>query len=173
LLLLCWSSDICSHVEEGLITSEYARSFFMRRFLLIALTVGLALPIIGCSSKKQVSTNVKPVIETLVSATESWNGDSYSYPEGQAQITLLRITAPVGFRTPVHTHPQPGVAYVAKGKLECVVTATNTKVFSAGDSFATTSGETPHYCESIGTESAVVFVAYAGVEGEPISIPIK
>ena len=145
----------------------------MRSFLLIALTAGLVIPIVGCSSNKQVSTNLKPVIETLVSATDSWNGDSYSYPEGQAQMTLLRITAPVGFRTPVHTHPQPGVAYVAKGKLDCVVTATNTKVFSAGDSFATTFGDTPHYCESVGTEAAVVFVSYAGVEGEPVTAPIK
>ena len=37
------------------------------------------------------------------------------------------------------------------------------KVFSAGDSFATTSGETANYCESISTEPAVVFVAYAGL----------
>ena len=145
----------------------------MRRFLLIALTAGIALPIIGCNSKKQLSTNAKPVIETLISATESWSKDSYSYPEGKSQMTLLRITAPMGYRTPVHTHSQPGVAYVLKGKLECVVTATNTKVFSAGDSFATTSGDTPHYCESIGTEPAVVFVAYAGVEGEPVTVPIK
>jgi len=145
----------------------------MRRLLLIAVTVGLAIPIIGCGSKQQVSTTAKPVIETLVSATESWNGDSYSYPDGQAQMTLLRITAPVGFRTPVHTHPQPGVAYVVEGKLDCVVTATNTKVFSAGDSFATTAGDTPHYCESIGSEPAVVFVAYAGVEGQQVTIPIK
>ena len=86
----------------------------MRRLLLIAVTVGLAIPIIGCGSKQQVSTTAKPVIETLVSATESWNGDSYSYPDGQAQITLLRITAPVGFRTPVHTHPQPSLINTTK-----------------------------------------------------------
>ncbi len=143
----------------------------MRRFLLISLTVGLVFSIIGCSSKKNMSANAKPVVETLLSATESWSGDSYSYPKGQAQMTLLRITAPVGFRTPVHTHPQPSVAYVVKGKLDCVVTEINTKVFSAGDSFATTSGETPHYCESIGNEPAVVFVAYAVVEGEPVTVP--
>ena len=88
-------------------------------------------------------------------------------------MTLLKITAPVGFRTPVHTHPQPGVAYVVKGTLDCVVAADNTKVFAAGDSFATTFGDTPHYCESVGNESAIVFVAYAGVEEEPVTIPLK
>ena len=145
----------------------------MRRFLFFVLTAGFALPISGCNFQGNTSKEVKPVIETLVSASESWNGDLYSYPQGQAQMTLLKITAPVGFRTPVHTHPQPGVAYVAKGSLDCVVTAENTKVFSAGDSFATTFGNTPHYCESVGNESAIVFVAYAGVEEEPVTIPFK
>ncbi len=143
----------------------------MRRFLFLALTAGIALPIVACSPRKQTSLSTSPVVETLISATESWNGDTYSYGDGQAQITLLRITAPVGFKTPVHTHPQPGVAYVVKGILDCVVTANNTKVFTPGDSFATTFGETPHYCQSIGKEDAVVFVAYAGVEGQPVTVP--
>ena len=145
----------------------------MRRLFFFLLTTSFALPISGCSLQKNTSKNAKPVIETLLRASESWNGDLYSYPQGQAQMTLLKITAPVGYRTPVHTHPQPGVAYVVKGTLDCVVTADNTKVFSAGESFATTFGDTPHYCESVGTESAIVFVAYAGVEGESVTIPLK
>tara|TARA_B100000579_G_scaffold397203_1_gene376596 strand:- start:35 stop:457 length:423 start_codon:yes stop_codon:yes gene_type:complete len=139
----------------------------------LLLTAGFAIPISGCNLQMSRSNNKKPVIETLVKASESWNGDLYSYPQGQAQMTLLKITAPIGFRTPVHTHPQPGVAYVVKGKLDCVVTANKTKVFSAGDSFATTFGDTPHYCESVGSESAIVFVAYAGVEEEPVTIPLQ
>ena len=145
----------------------------MRRLFFFLLTTSIALPISGCNLQKNTSKNAKPVIETLVSASESWNGDLYSYPQGQAQMILLKITAPVGFRTPVHTHPQPGVAYVFKGELDCVVTANKTKVFSEGDSFATTFGDTPHYCESVGNESAIVFVAYAGVEEEPVTIPFK
>ena len=146
---------------------------FMRRFFLLAFTAGFALIISACNLQKNTSMKLKPVIETLVIASESWNGDLYSYPQGQAKMTLLRITAPVGFRTPVHTHPQPGVAYVTQGKLDCVVTADKTKVFASGDSFATTFGDTPHYCESVGNESAIIFVAYAGVEEEPVTIPFK
>ena len=145
----------------------------MRRLFFFLLTIGFALPISGCNFQKNTSKNSKPVIETLVSASESWNGDLYSYPQGQAQMTLLKITAPVGFRTPVHTHPQPGVAYVVKGTLDCVVTADKTKVFSEGDSFATTFGDTPHYCESVGNEPAIVYVVYAGVEGNSVTIPFK
>ena len=145
----------------------------MQRLFFLLLTVGFALPISGCSFQKITSKNSKPVIETLVSASESWNGDLYSYPPGQAKMTLLRITAPVGFRTPVHIHPQPGVAHIVKGKIECVVTADKTSVFSAGDSFATTFGNTPHFCESVGNEPAIILVGYAGVEEEPVTIPLK
>ena len=145
----------------------------MRSFFLFVLATGFAIPISGCNFQKNLLKKPKPIIETLVSSSKSWNGDLYSYPKGQAQMTLLKITAPVGFRTPVHTHPQPGLAYVFKGKLDCVVTANKTKVFSEGDSFATTFGDTPHYCESVGNESAIIFVAYAGVEEEPLTIPFK
>ena len=145
----------------------------MQRLFFFLLTAGFVLPIAGCNFQKSTSKNAKPVIETLLTTTESWNGDLYSYPQGQTQMTLLKITAPVGFRTPVHTHPQPGVAYVAKGTLDCVVTADNTKVFSGGDSFATTFGDTPHYCESVGNEPAIVYVVYAGAEGNTVTIPFK
>ena len=145
----------------------------MQRIFLLFLTTSFAITISGCSSQRNNTNNLKPVVETLVSSSLSWNGDLYSYPEGQALMTLLKITIPTGYRTPVNTHPQPGVAHVVKGKIDCVVTADNTKVFSAGDSFATTFGNTPYYCESVGNEEAIVFFGYAGVEEKPITIPFK
>ena len=44
-------------------------------------------------------------------------------------MTLLEITTPVGFRTQVHTHTQPGIAHFVKGQIECVVSAEKTKVY--------------------------------------------
>ena len=88
----------------------------MRRFLLLALTAGISIPIVACNPKKQ--TSLEPVvIETLISASESWNGDSFSYPRGQAEMKLEKITAQPGFKTPLHLHPQPGIIYVQKGTL--------------------------------------------------------
>ena len=73
----------------------------MRRFLLFALTAGIAIPIVACSPKKQSS--IEPVVvETLISANESWNGDSFKYPRGQAEMKLEKITAQPGFKTPLH-----------------------------------------------------------------------
>ena len=143
----------------------------MRRFLIIALTTGISLPIIACSANKQAS--VKPlVIETLISATESWNGDSFKYPRGKAEMSLQRITAQPGFRTPLHSHPQPGIAYVVKGFLSCGTSDGKSLKAGPGDSFASPQG-TVHYCENVGKEEALVFVASAGSKGTETTVPIK
>jgi len=148
--------------------------FLNRLCLASALMISTGFGIAGCGTNPKGSNpNAKPVIETLVNATESWSGDAYSYPDGRAQMTLLRITIPAGFRTPVHIHPQPGVAYVVKGRLECVVKADQTLISGPGDSFATTFGEVPHYCENIGEDEGIVYVTYAGVEGQSVTASVE
>ncbi len=146
---------------------------FKRFFLFPAIFALTGLSIIGCGTEKQITRDLKPLVETLVSSKESWSGDLYAYPEGQALITLLRITAPPGFRTPVHRHFQPGVAYVIKGTFECVVKADQTLIAGPGDSFPTTYGDVPHYCENIDKKEAVIIVAYSGVEGQAVTLPLK
>ena len=144
------------------------KTFLIRAFLFFSM-----LLLLGCDAKKKsLNTYNKPIIENLITATESWAGDVYSYPKGQAQMTLLRIKVPVGYRTPVHIHPQPGVAFVAKGRLECVVKANKTLIAETGDSFATNFGDVPHYCENIGDDEVLIFVAYAGAEGKVLTIPL-
>ena len=145
----------------------------MRRFLLLALTAGIAFPIFACSSKKEISANVEPVVvETLISATQSWNGDAYDYPKGKAQMTLQRITAQPGFKTPLHFHSQPGIAYVVKGNLSCGTLNGKALKVGPGESFATPQ-DSVHYCESIGDEAALVFVASAGVKEQKATVPYK
>ena len=145
----------------------------MRRFLLFALIAGIALPLVACRSKKETSLNIEPVVvETLITATKSWNGDSYDYPRGKAQMTLQRITAQPGFKTPLHFHSQPGVAYVVKGNLSCGTTDGQALNVAPGESFAAPQ-DTVHYCKSVGNEAALVFVASAGVEGKEVTVPYK
>ena len=143
----------------------------MHRLFLLALTAGIALPIASCSAKKETSLENEPVVvETLISATESWNGDPYKYPSGIAQMTLQRIIAQPGFKTPLHFHSQPGIAYLVKGNLSCGTVDGKFLKVAPGDSFAAPQ-DTVHYCESVGKEAALVFVASAGVEGEKLTIP--
>ncbi len=145
----------------------------MHRLFLLVLTAGIALPIVSCNAKKETSLENKPVVvETLISATESWNGDLYKYPKGKAQMTLQRIIAQPGFKTPLHFHSQPGIAYLVKGNLSCGTTDGQVLKVGPGESFAT-SQDTVHYCKSVGNEAAVVFVASAGIKGQEITVPYK
>ena len=143
----------------------------MRRFLLLALTAGLTLPIVACSPKKQ--TSVEPVVvETLISASESWNGDPFSYPRGQAEMKLEKITAQPGFKTPLHLHPQPGIIYVQRGTLFCETSDGQSLTVGAGESFAS-SQDTAHYCQNNGDKEMVVFSASAGAKGKNSTVPTE
>ena len=140
----------------------------MRHFLLLALTAGIFIPIVACSSKKQIS--LEPVVvETLISASESWNGDSFRYPRGQAEMKLEKITAKPGFKTPLHLHQQPGIIYVQKGTLYCETSDGQSLTVGAGESFAS-SQDTAHYCQNIGDEEMVVFSASAGSKGKETTL---
>ena len=143
----------------------------MRRILLLALTAGISIPIVACSPKKQ--TSIEPVVvETLISATESWNGDSFKYPRGKAEMKLEKITAQAGFKTPLHLHPQPGIIYVQKGTLYCETSEGQSLTLGAGESFAS-SQDTAHYCQNIGDEEMVVFSASAGAKGKKTTVPTE
>ena len=140
----------------------------MRRFLLLALTVGVSIPIVACSPKNE--TSLEPVVvETLINATKSWNGDSFKYPRGQAEIKLERITAQPGFKTPLHLHPQPGIVYVQKGSLYCETSDGQSLTVEAGKSFAS-SQDTPHYCQNNSNEMMGVFSASAGAKGKKTTV---
>ena len=142
----------------------------MRRFLIIALTAGISIPIVACSPKKQAS--LEPVlVETLISATESWNGDSFKYPRGQAEMKLEKIIAKPGFKTPLHLHPQPGIIYVERGTLYCETSDGKSLTVGAGESFAS-SQNTVHSCENNGDKEMVVFVASAGAKDKKTTVNI-
>ena len=140
----------------------------MRRILLLALTAGISIPIVACSPKKQASFE-PVVVETLISATESWNGDSFKYPRGQAEMKLEKITAQAGFKTPLHLHPQPGIIYVQRGTLYCETSDGQSLTLGSGESFAS-SQDTVHYCQNSGDEEMVVFVASAGAKGKKTTV---
>ena len=143
----------------------------MRHFLLLALTAGISIPIVACSQKKQ--TSLEPVVvETLIRANDSWNGDSFSYPKGQAEMKLEKITAQPGFKTPLHLHPQPGIIYVQSGTIYCETSDGQSLKVGAGESFAS-SQDTAHYCQNIGDDEMVVFSASAGSKGKETTVPTE
>ena len=143
----------------------------MRHFLLLALTFGIFIPTVACSPKKK--TSLQPVVvETIISATESWNGDSFKYLRGQAEMKLEKIIAQPGFKTPLHLHPQPGIIYVQKGTLYCETSDGLSLTVGTGESFAS-SQDTIHYCKNNGDEEMVVFSASAGAKGKKTTVPTE
>ncbi len=129
---------------------------------------GVSIPIVAFSQKNQ--TSLEPVVlETLISASRSWNGDYFSYPKGQAEMKLENITAQPGFKTPLHLHPQPGIIYVQRGTLYCETSEGQALTVGAGESFAS-SQNTAHYCQNIGDEEMVVFSASAGSKDKKTTV---
>ena len=152
------------------ITNFYLQSS-MRRFLLLAILAGISLPLIACTSNKKISRE-PVVVETLISATKSWNGDSFQYPKGKAEMTLQKITTQPGFKTPFHLHPQPGIVYVLRGTLYCETSDGKSLKVGPEESFAS-SQDTVHYCENNSNEEGIFLVTSAGVQGQNTTVSTK
>ena len=81
------------------------------------------------------------VIAPLVSAQNTTTLSKTLLLEQSVELTsssintkTIRVSFPVGFKTPWHTHEGPGPRYVVKGKLK-VNEGGNTNTYSIGDVF--------------------------------------
>ena len=110
--------------------------------------------------------------EILVQTTQSWNGIAYrAYPNGQPQLTVLKMTIPPHTTLPWHTHAIPNAAYVSSGQLTIEDKGTGeSKTCRAGEALAE-SVDVVHRGVT-GEEPAVVIIVYAGAPGIPTSTPL-
>ncbi len=86
------------------------RIFLLATILLLSVNVGA----------KSAAKNSKAKIEVaqLVKTTKSWNGAGLpNYPQGQPEITILRIKIPVGAKLPMHEHPVINAGVLLSGEL--------------------------------------------------------
>jgi quercetin dioxygenase-like cupin family protein len=106
-----------------------------------------------------------------VNSTTSWEGVKYApYPSGQPKLSLLKITIPPHTALPWHHHPVANIAYVISGQLTIEDRLSKKSlVVKAGEAFPESVGAS--HRGVTGDEEAVVIVAYAGVEGTPLSVP--
>jgi quercetin dioxygenase-like cupin family protein len=111
--------------------------------------------------------------EVLLQADHSWNGVPYThYPNGQPQLTMLKLTLAPHSVLPWHTHPFPNAGYVLSGTLTVHDKVSGkTKVFHQGEAFAETVNDV-HRGET-GDEPVVLLITYSGTPGTPTSIPAK
>jgi quercetin dioxygenase-like cupin family protein len=109
-------------------------------------------------------------VSVLTKSTESWNNNSLPhYPQGQPQVTILRILIPPGSILPLHTHPVINAGVLIKGELTVVTKTGQTLHLKAGDPIVEVVN-TWHYGKNEGSEPADIIVFYAGVKDAPITI---
>ena len=134
----------------------------------LSLCLLLTTLFISLVSAEQVETNI--VSSTLVKSTHSWDGSQLpSYPEGQPEVTILKITIPAGAKLPLHQHPYINAGVLTKGELTVVTKTGETLTITAGDAIVEIVNKW-HFGENSGDVSAEIIVFYAGIIGQPITI---
>src|SRR5215510_8967738 len=109
-------------------------------------------------------------VEQVLQVTQSWDGTPYtSYPTGQPQVTVLKITIPPNTALHWHRHPIISVAYVLSGHLTLEKRDTGERrILEAGQAVAETV-QTTH--RGLTTDEPVeLIVFYAGRAGMPLTI---
>lgn len=127
---------------------------------------------VACSTLIACSANAsKPEIEkeVLLRSKTSWDGTPYvTYPEGQPELTIIKLKIPPNTVLPWHTHPMPNAAYVVSGEL-----TVETK--ESGKKMHLKAGQTlPEMVNIVhrgntGDSPVELIVFYAGSEGIPLS----
>jgi len=111
-----------------------------------------------------------PTVKELVKNTKSWNGKFLpAYPQGQPEITILRISIPAGSQLETHSHPVINAGVLISGELTVMTTDGKTLYLKAGDPIVEVVN-TLHYGTNEGNIPAEIIVFYAGVIDMPITI---
>jgi len=122
---------------------------------------------------KEMSMDKKTIgvsTHVLLQSTSSWNGAPYTgYPQGQPELTVLKITIPANAELPWHKHPMPNAAYVLSGEITISGQDGSARHFFAGQVIAETV-DTFHR-GVVGDKDAEFIVFYPSIVGMPLSVP--
>jgi quercetin dioxygenase-like cupin family protein len=105
--------------------------------------------------------------EILVQSNASWDGGDFSYPGGDAQLTVVRILIPEGVALPMHCHPVPLGGVLTKGVLEVEKENGNTLVLYEGQGLIEVSNQWHH---GRAVEDVEIMVVYAGAQDTPVTV---
>jgi quercetin dioxygenase-like cupin family protein len=117
---------------------------------------------------EQIETSI--VSDVLVKSTRSWDGSQLpKYPEGQPEVTILKITIPAGAKIPLHQHPYINAGVLIKGELTVLTQTGDKLIMTAGDQIVEVVNKW-HKGQNSGDIPAEIIVFYAGIEGQPITV---
>lgn len=110
------------------------------------------------------------VVKELVKSSRSWDGQTLpAYPQGQPQITILRITIPAGAQLHTHHHLVINAGVLISGQLTVVAKNGKTLQLNAGDPIVELVNAS-HYGINRGRVPAEIIVCYSGSEDMPITV---
>lgn len=142
------------------------------RFYVFATLSVLLSGLMGCMTahpEAKGSAGV-PEVTPLVKSALSWDGERLpAYPQGQPEITILRITIPAGARLHVHHHRVINAGVLIRGQLTVVTADGKTLQLQAGDPIVEVVG-TLHHGINRGKDPAEIIVVYAGIVDQPITV---
>lgn len=122
------------------------------------------------NSKADAQNPTQLQVEVLSKSSTSWDGENLpNYPKGEPEITITKITIPVGFQLPVHKHSIPLGGYIVSGELTVVKNDSIYHKVKAGETLIELVN-TWHYGKNEGAEPVVIIVFYLGIKDKPLSI---
>jgi quercetin dioxygenase-like cupin family protein len=95
-------------------------------FLLISLCFS-GLLLLPANAKADSMANV------LLTTSTSWNGGSFSYPDGVPEVTVVTLKMEEGDETGFHCHPVPAFAYIISGSIMVETASGEQMTLNAGD----------------------------------------
>lgn len=109
-------------------------------------------------------------MEELVKTTKSWDETALpAYPQGQPEVTILKITIPPGGQIPMHSHPVINAAVLTKGKLTVETIDGKVLHMETGDAMAEVVNK-GHTGKNGGSEPAEIIIFYTGIKDQPITV---
>ena len=130
------------------------------------LYIFLIISFWGCKSNK----NKEIEVITLAKSTKSWNGHPLpKYPEGEPEVTILKITIPPKTTLPLHQHPEINAGVLLKGNLTVISETKDTLHLKTGDPIIELVNKW-HYGINEGSNPVEIIVFYAGIKGKPITV---
>ncbi|MFN1581812.1 cupin domain-containing protein [Vibrio rotiferianus] len=131
-------------------------------------TIALALTLGSAWADNHLPDSVEA--EVMLKTATSWDGAELpSYPQGQPEVTIVKITVPKGVQLPMHQHPVINAGIVLKGEITVTKKSGEKIILKAGDAIAEVV-EQWHFGANTGDDPAEIIVFYAGVKNEPITV---
>lgn len=136
----------------------------MSRIRLALMSAALLLPL----SSQALEAGGALTATTLLKTTTTWAGQPITYPQGDAEITMVKIEIAVGGETGWHAHPVGSYAYVLQGDLEIRLEDGRRQRVKAGDVLPEVIG-LAHSGRNLGDVPVQLIVLYTGTVGDTLT----